>query len=164
MKNFMLDQTTWGAIALTKTSGYIAAAAIFSYLNIPSEQFWILATLMLIDFATWVGKQFRIDRKEIKSHLAWLGLMKKTATLMSVLSIALILKGIWIDDSKYVTSVLGIFIMAEGYSTIQNVYAIRTGKILPEFDVLSLVIKTIWEFFRDRIESTIKSSLPSDKK
>lgn len=33
--------------------------------------------------------------------------------------------------------------MAEGYSTIQNIYAIRTGKILPEFDVISLLIKNI---------------------
>ena len=90
--------------------------------------------------------------------------MKKVATLMSILSIALILKGIGIDDHKYVTSVLGIFIMAEGYSTIQNIYAIRTGKILPEFDVLSLIIKTIGEFFRDRIENAVKRSLPPDEK
>lgn len=156
----MLDQTATWAIAISKTTGYVAAAAIFQYLNVPTEQFWILATLMLIDFATWVGKQFRIDRSEIKSHLAWLWLMKKIATLMSVLSIALILKGIVIDDHKYLTSVLGIFIMAEWYSTIQNVYAIRTGKILPEFDVLSLFIKTIGEFFKDRIENTVKSSIP----
>ena len=158
----MIDWTTWTGIAIAKTSGYVFAAAVFQYLNVPTEQFWILATLMLIDFVTWVWKQFRIDRKEIKSHLAWLWLMKKTATLMSILSIALILKGIWIDYHKYVTSVLWIFIMAEWYSTIQNVYAIRTWKILPEFDVLSLIIKTIWEFFRDRIESAVKKSLPLD--
>ena len=158
-----MDQTS-SSIALLKTSWYLASAAVFQYLNIPSEQFGILSALMIIDFITWVGKQFRIDRKEIKSHLAWLWLMKKVATLMSILSIALILKGIGIDDHKYVTSVLGIFIMAEGYSTIQNIYAIRTGKILPEFDVLSLIIKTIGEFFRDRIENAVKRSLPPDEK
>lgn len=156
----MIDTSTSTGIAVLKTSWYVAAAAFFQYLNIPTEQFSILATLMLIDFITGVWKQFRIDRKEIKSHLAWLGLMKKTATLMSVLSIALILKWIGVDDHKYVTSVLWIFIMAEWYSTIQNVYAIRTWKILPEFDVLSLIIKTIWEFFKDRIEKAVKNSLP----
>jgi hypothetical protein len=67
--------------------------------------------------------------------------MKKIATLMSVLSVALILKGLGIGEGRYVASILGIFIMAEGYSTIQNVYAIRTGKILPEFDAISILIK-----------------------
>lgn len=158
----MIDWTTGTWIAIMKTSWYLVAVTFFQYLNVPTEQFWILASLMLIDFMTWVGKQFRIDRKEIKSHLAWLWLMKKIATLMSVLSIALILKWIDINDSKYVTSVLGIFIMAEWYSTIQNVYAIRTWKILPEFDVLSLFIKTIWEFFKERIENAVKKTIPTD--
>ncbi len=77
----MLDQTTSAWIAFVKTSWYVSAVALFQYLNVPTEQFSILASLMLIDFLTGVWKQFRIDRKEIKSHLAWLWLMKKTASL-----------------------------------------------------------------------------------
>lgn len=151
------ESSSW--IALAKTSWYIGAVAIFQYLNIPSEQLGILGTLMLIDFVTGVWKQFRIDPREIKSHLAWLWAMKKIATLMSVLVIALVLKGLGIWEERYIISVLGIFIMAEGYSTIQNVYAIRTGKILPEFDVISLIIKTIWEYFKNKIEATVKKTL-----
>lgn len=45
---------------------------MFEYLSIPTEQLSILALLMFIDFITGVGKQFRIDPKEIKSHFAWL--------------------------------------------------------------------------------------------
>lgn len=152
-----IEATTSSGIAIAKTAWYVWSIALFQYLNIPTEQFWILWVLMLIDFITWIGKQYRVDKREIKSHLAWLGAMKKIATLTSVLSVALIIKWLGIDDTKYVNAILGIFIMAEGYSTIQNVYAIRTGNILPEFDVISILLKTIWEYMKQRIESAIKN-------
>jgi hypothetical protein len=60
------------AIASAKISGYLGLIAAFEYLNIPLEQMGILTALMIIDFITGVGKQYRIDRKQIKSHLAWL--------------------------------------------------------------------------------------------
>lgn len=46
--------------------------------------------------------------------------------------------------------------MAEGYSTIQNVYAIRTGKVLPEYDVISLLLKSLGDYLRFRIEKAVK--------
>ncbi len=69
-----LDQTTSAsaAIASAKFSGYIGAVAAFEYLHIPVEQAGILSALMLIDFITGVAKQYRIDKTQIKSHLAWL--------------------------------------------------------------------------------------------
>lgn len=154
--------TSW--IAIAKTSWYLWAIAVFQYLNIPTEQFGILAVLMTIDFITGVGKQYRIDPKEIKSHLAWLWAMKKIATLMSVLSVALVLRWLQVDDHRYVNAVLAIFIMAEGYSTIQNIYAIRTGKVLPEFDVISLVLKAMWDYFKNKIDSTVKKTLEINDK
>lgn len=147
---------TW--IASFKTFGYFAAIGAFEYLAIPTEQLWILAILMIIDFITWVGKQYRIDPKQIKSHIAWLGAMKKVATMISILSIALVLKGLAIHETQYLVAMLSIFITSEWYSTIQNVYAIRTGKILPEFDVISIVIKNAWEFFKQKIENMVKKS------
>ena len=36
--------------------------------------------------------------------------------------------------------------MAEGYSIIQNIYAFRTGKILPEYDVISTLLKKLGDF------------------
>ncbi len=82
--------------------------------------------------------------------------MKKVATLVSVLSVALVFKGLSINEQRYVVGILSIFITAEGYSTLQNVYAIRTGKILPEFDVISIVLKNIGEFFKQKIEDMVK--------
>lgn len=107
------DATTSAGIAAVKTSGYIGLIAAFQYLNVPLEQFAILAGLMLIDFLTGVAKQYRVDKSQIKSHLAWLGAMKKLVTLIVVLSFALVLKGLGIEEHKYVVAVLAIFIAAE---------------------------------------------------
>lgn len=60
------------AISSAKISGYLGLVAAFEYLNIPLEQMAILAALMGIDFLTGVAKQYRIDKSQIKSHLAWL--------------------------------------------------------------------------------------------
>jgi len=143
-------------IGWLKTAWYIVSVWMFEYLAIPTEQLSILALLMFIDFITGVGKQFRIDPKEITSHLAWLWVMKKIATLVSVLSVALVFKGLSINEQRYVVGILSIFITAEGYSTLQNVYAIRTGKILPEFDVISIVLRNIGDFFKQKIEDMVK--------
>jgi hypothetical protein len=86
--------------------------------------------------------------------------MKKVGTLIVVLSIALILKGLEIDESQYIKGVLSIFIAAEGYSTLQNVYAIRTGKLLPEFDVISLILKALGDYIKERIDSAVKIKVP----
>jgi hypothetical protein len=46
------EVTTSTAIVMAKTSGYLGAVIFFEYLNIPTEQLGILATIMLIDFVT----------------------------------------------------------------------------------------------------------------
>lgn len=67
-----VNQQAVAAISSAKISGYLGLVAAFEYLNIPLEQMGILAALMGIDFLTGVAKQYRIDKSQIKSHLAWL--------------------------------------------------------------------------------------------
>jgi phage-related holin len=146
------------AIGNAKLTGYLLIVALFEYLGIPSSQITILGILMVIDFATGVGKQFRIDRRNITSHAAWMGAMKKVATILALLSIALMFKGLEIEANGYIKAILGILIMAECYSIIQNVYAIRTGVCLPEFDAISILLKSFGDFIQKRIESTVKTA------
>lgn len=144
------------AMASMKITGYVWSIVIFEYLNLPQEQVTILAMLMLIDFITWVGKQFRIDPVRIRSHTAWIWVMKKTATFIALWTIALVFIGLGLNGKVYMDSILAILIMAEGYSIIQNVYAIRTGVLLPEFDVISILLKSISAFMQEKIEKMIK--------
>ena len=57
-----------------------------------------------------------------------------------------------IDPEYYVQTVLSVLIMAEFYSIIQNVYAVRTGVILPEYDVISIALKRLTGAIQDFIE------------
>jgi len=147
------ENTIW--VSFLKLWWYATAIAIFEYLNIKDTQICILAILMIIDFIFWVWKQFILDKKDITSHKAWLWAVKKISTLILVLSFALMFKWIEIDWTFYITWVLAIFIMAETYSIIQNVYTIRTWKIATEYDVVSKIIKAIWDFIWETIDKKI---------
>ncbi len=66
-----------------------------------------------------------------------------------------------IDPEYYVQTVLSVLIMAEFYSIIQNVYAVRTGVILPEYDVISIALKRLTGVIQDFIEKL--TALPKKK-
>lgn len=66
-----------------------------------------------------------------------------------------------IDPEYYVQTVLSVLIMAEFYSIIQNVYAVRTGIILPEYDVISIALKRLTGVIQDFIEKL--TALPKKK-
>ena len=68
---------------------------------------------------------------------------------------AFVLKGNHINGNEYIDGFLGILIMSEGYSVIQNVYAIRTGQSLPEFDAMSIFLKGFLEFLKAKIEKAL---------
>lgn len=51
--------------------------------------------------------------------------------------------------------------MAEFYSIIQNVYAVRTGIILPEYDAISIALKRLTGVIQDFIEKL--TTLPKKK-
>jgi hypothetical protein len=66
-----------------------------------------------------------------------------------------------IEPDYYVQTVLSVLIMAEFYSIIQNVYAVRTGIILPEYDVISIALKRLTGAIQDFIEKL--TALPKKK-
>lgn len=71
-------------------------------------------------------------------------------------TIAMVAKGVGIPASHFMEWGLSILIMAEGYSVIQNVYAFRTGKVLPEYDVISIILKSMSKFLEDKLNNSIK--------
>ena len=66
-----------------------------------------------------------------------------------------------IDPEYYIQTVLSVLIMAEFYSIIQNVYAVRTGIILPEYDVISIALKRLTGVIQDFIEKL--TTIPKKK-
>lgn len=150
---------TWSVISTIKTTWYVSAILVFESLDIPQSQATILAILMVLDFCVWIGKRLRIDPKRITSHRAWVWVMKKVSTFIVLWAVALMFKWIWVEAQEYINWFLAILIMAETYSVIQNVYAIRTGHILPEYDVISLLLKQIGLMIEKKL-----NTLDSNKK
>jgi len=150
-----LSWTAWTITAM-KLSWYTLAITLFEFLHITDVQFFILWTLMILDFILWIWKQYVINKQEITSHKAWLWVIKKVSTLIVFLSIALMFRWIWVEWDFYLNSIISIFIMSETYSVIQNVYTIRTWKLITEYDAISKVLKLvswfIWKAMDNKID------------
>lgn len=138
-----------------KTVWYISWMWIFAYLNIQETQIFILAVFMIMDIVTWILKQWGIDPKKISSEKLTRWVIKKILTMMFLFSFALMFKWVWIDGGTYITAVLSVLIMSEFYSNTQNIYSFRTWKNVEEYDVISLIIKYIWEQLITIIEKHI---------
>lgn len=156
---FMFSE--WISIATIKTFWYVAVTSILVYFNIPQEAFYILASLMFIDTITGIAKQYRVESIWLTSKRMSIGIMAKFVTLMFLFSGWLVINFFKIDPEYYIQTVMSILIMAEFYSIIQNVYAVRTGIILPEYDAISIALKRLTGVIQDFIEKL--TTLPKKK-
>ena len=156
---FMFSE--WMTIATIKTFWYVAVTSILVYFNIPQEAFYILASLMFIDTITGIAKQYRVESIWLTSKRMSIGIMAKFVTLMFLFSGWLVINFFKIDPEYYIQTVMSILIMAEFYSIIQNVYAVRTGVILPEYDAISIALKRLTWVIQDFIEKL--TTIPKKK-
>lgn len=152
----MQNVGTFGSLVTGKTIWYIAWVAVFEYLQIQQEQLAILAILMLVDFITWISKQYRIDPQLLESHKAWIWIVKKLCTVILVFSVALVIRGVWFEPGSYILIIMSLLIVAEWYSITQNIYSVQTGKKLSEYDAISAVISGIGNFFIQTIETLLE--------
>ena len=156
---FMFSE--WVSIASIKTFWYVAVTSVLVYFNIPQEALWILGSLMIIDTITGVAKQYRVESIWLTSKRMSIGIMAKFVTLMFLFSGWLVINFFKIEPDYYIQTVLSVLIMAEFYSIIQNVYAVRTGVILPEYDVISIALKRLTGAIQDFIEKL--TTIPKKK-
>lgn len=151
----MVCETT--AITALKYFWYGCAVLLFEYIEVPTLQFTILWGLMIIDFFAGISKQLVLNAQEVTSHRAWIGILKKSWTLISVIVVALMLSAVWFwEAGRYVIAMTSLLIMAETYSILQNIYVIRTGEKITEYDVVSKIIKSIGDLIVATIEKTLK--------
>lgn len=136
-----------------KTFGYALSIFSFDYLGIPDKQLTILWVLMLIDVITGISKAYQIDPRSITSHALGVGVLKKFLTVILVYTLALVGKGVNIPPAHFMEWGLSILIMAEWYSAIQNIYAVRTGKVLPEYDVISIILRKLSDYLKEKLDN-----------
>lgn len=69
--------------------------------------------------------------------------MTKCGVMTVPLVMALTAKGLGADFNWLVSWTVSVFILSESYSIIANIYAVRTGILLPEFDAVNAVLKKV---------------------
>ena len=117
-----------------------------TYTGLPAEPAAILAVLMCVDFVAGISRA-RVLGEPVTSHRIKVGTISKCGVLTVPLVMALTAKGLGVDFNWIVGWTISVLILSESYSIIANVYTIRTGKIAPEWDAISLILSKIRSLF-----------------
>lgn len=126
---------------------------LIDYLWINQESLSIFAILLALDFIFWIVNAYLNDRQSVRSRTATRGLINKLTKLSLPLIVVIILKWVWFEDTQiFISSIMGILIVAEGYSIIGHIYSINTNKQLPEIDAFWMLIEKIVNTFRKIID------------
>lgn len=112
------------------------------YTGLPAEPAAILTVLMCVDFIAGISRAHVLG-EPVTSHRMKVGAVTKCGVMTVPLVMALTAKGLGADFNWLVSWTVSVFILSETYSIIANIYAARTGIILPEFDAVSAVLKKV---------------------
>lgn len=119
-----------------------AGAWVLTYVGLPIEPALILGALMTLDFCSGIGRAHAL-REQITSRRMKSGIASKLLLLMIPLAVALSARGLGQDWGYLVSFCVSAMILSELYSFISNIYAMKTGEDLPEFDVIKMLGKHI---------------------
>jgi hypothetical protein len=159
-------------INIFKTTLYIISgwiAFILNELNIDGEIILWYVIAMCIDFLTGITKAKVLHsvnpvlNSKPKSHLARKGFLSKSVMLALPITIGILGNAIHISDeiTEVSTTTLVIpLILAEVFSILGNIQAIRTGKEVEEFDAVTYVIVSL----RKKILKTIDKIFDNESK
>lgn len=133
----------------------IGLGGLLEYLWISEEALTIFAVVLILDFVFGITDAYLKNRESVKSQTAIRGLVKKLSKLLLPMIVVVVLKGAGFENIQpLVGSIMGILIVAEGYSIIGHIYCINTGKNLPEIDGFEYAIKKIIEIFKPKISDS----------
>lgn len=117
-------------------------AMILVWAGVNEQTYSIFTFLLLTDYVTGISKAYMMG-DSITSNKSKYGIMSKASLLIIPIILGLGGKAVGADFSTILYWSMNVLIMSELYSIIANVYSIRTGEELPEFDVLQLIGKRI---------------------
>jgi hypothetical protein len=121
---------------------YIPFVWVMQYLNLNGEVIALFAVMLGMDLVTGLGKTVAIGNKPESWRLAN-GIISKGVLLLIPLALAVAAKAVHMDITPLLYMVIDALILSELYSVIGNIYTIRTKKQIPEYDVLSKILKAI---------------------
>jgi len=121
-------------------------AGVLTYLGVPIEPFSLLAFLIMIDFITGVWKAHSLG-VEVTSNKAKYGVLSKFSLLIIPIVMGAGARALGQNSTEFFVYGLNLLIVSEVYSTIGNIYSLRTKQELPEWDAISLIGKKMRDMF-----------------
>lgn len=127
-------------ITILKNLGYIPAI----FLGLSFQSYTILAIFMIIDTIAGITRSGTLHGwRSVTSFKLTSGILAKSLIILLPLLIALAGIGIGIDLIFLAKGALGMLILAQLYSIIGNIYAIKVKKDIHEFDAVGWVLLKI---------------------
>ncbi len=128
-----------------------AGVAIKNFLYIPAavvgismENMGVLIILLLFDIITGIWRSAAVEGgKSITSWRALNGFFSKFLFISVPITVAYMGHGIGFEVAPLVRMAMGVLILGTGYSILGNIYTIRTGKKVKEFDALQVILYQI---------------------
>lgn len=117
-------------------------AWVLTYTGLPAEPVAILTVLVAVDFISGISRAHALG-EPVTSHRMGVGMLTKCGVLTVPLVMALAANGLGADFNWLVSWTVSVFILSETYSIIANIYAIKTGVVMPEFDAVSAILKKV---------------------
>lgn len=142
-------------ISLLKLAGFTTTVAVIEYVWISPDMITLLAMLMILDVVTWITKRLALGKRDITSRKLWVGMVSKVFILAMLLLLAWAFKITTLGNEMAIAIVIGGFVFAEMYSSIQNIYIMLSKKEVTEYDAFTIIIGWLLAFVRNRIEKTL---------
>ena len=105
------------------------------------ESMSVLVLLLIFDMITGIWRAGVLGGGEaITSVRAINGFFSKFLFVAVPITVAYMGHGVGIDASALVQMAIGVLILGTGYSILGNIYTIRTGQKVKEFDALQFIL------------------------
>lgn len=154
---------SWETIATTGLIGGISLWVALEYFWLSWEAVSIMSIVLAIDFIMGILEVWLKRKNELSSTKAWQWLFRKMTRWMLPFIVVIVLKGAWLDNIWYLSTVVcWIIILSEWYSILAHIYAINQpwDERLPEVNALQYIIEFISKIFKTAIED--KTSIKKD--
>lgn len=145
---------------MTETTTYPIIAKNLSYipmffLGLSVESLSILAVLMVIDTVLGIARSMTLHgpasfTSRVLSH----GLISKVLVLFIPVLIVWAGRGAGLNFHPIASGTISVLVLAEAYSVLGHIQAIRTGEDIKEYDAVSMILRRLRGMIMKILEST----------
>lgn len=115
---------------------------VFIFLGIKTGTVAVLFWLMVFDSFLGIIKALRLGYKFSFGRLAW-GIVLKISVLLIPMIVALIAKGLNLNFTIFVVTIMNILIVNEGISCITNIISAKRKKLVRNNDYVTIMLMSI---------------------